>query len=122
MIRRPPSSTRTYTLFPYTTLFRSSALALARRDTVAALGEALAQQLDGPFARPRLSLDGWDDPEGDLSDMLKQGRRRDAAAGRALAGPHRTDLAVTHAAKGQAAALCSTGEQKALLLSIILAH
>src|SRR3546814_15798422 len=54
--------------------------------------------------------------------MLKQGRRRDAAAGRALAGPHRTDLAVTHAAKGQAAALCSTGEQKALLLSIILAH
>src|SRR3546814_15333748 len=99
-----------------------AARALARRDTVAALGEALEQQLDGPFARPRLSLDGWDDPAGDLSDMLKQGRRRDAAAGRALAGPHRTDLAVTHAAKGQAAALCSTGEPKALLLSIILAH
>src|SRR3546814_163764 len=49
-----------------------AALALARRDTVAALGEALEQQLDGPFARPRLSLDGWDDPAGDLSDMLKK--------------------------------------------------
>src|SRR3546814_5359786 len=65
---------------------------------------------------------GGDYTAGGRSDMLKQGRRRDAAAGRARAGQHRTDLAGTHAAKGQAAALCSTGEQKALLLSIILAH
>lgn len=94
----------------------------ARRDTVAALGDALALQPEGPFARPALALDGWDDPDGDLAAMLREGRRRDAAAGRALAGPHRTDLAATHIAKEQAAALCSTGEQKALLLSIILAH
>ena len=53
---------------------------------------------------------------------LARQRRRDAAAGRSLSGPHRHDLAVTHVAKGQAAALCSTGEQKALLLSILLAH
>jgi DNA replication and repair protein RecF len=50
------------------------------------------------------------------------GRARDAAAGRTLAGPHRTDLAVTHLGKAQPAALCSTGEQKALLLGIVLAH
>ena len=50
------------------------------------------------------------------------GRARDAAAGRALIGPHRSDLLVTHMAKEQAAALCSTGEQKALLLGIVLAH
>ena len=50
------------------------------------------------------------------------GRARDGAAGRALAGPHRADLAVTHLGKGQAAALASTGEQKALLLGIVLAH
>lgn len=99
-----------------------AALARARRETVAALGEALALQPQGPFPCPALALAEWDDPEADLAILLAQGRRRDAAAGRALAGPHRTDLAVTHAAKGQAAALCSTGEQKALLLSIILAH
>jgi DNA replication and repair protein RecF len=53
---------------------------------------------------------------------LAKSRAVDARAGRALAGPHRADLSVTHAAKGQAAARCSTGEQKALLLSIVLAH
>ena len=53
---------------------------------------------------------------------LARGRARDSAAGRTLAGPHRTDLAVTHLGKGQPAGLCSTGEQKALLLSIVLAH
>lgn len=99
-----------------------AALARARRNTVQALGEALSVQPEGPFAKPLLGLDGWDDPEGDLASALAESRRRDAAAGRALGGPHRTDLAVTHAGKGQPAALCSTGEQKALLLSIILAH
>ena len=43
-------------------------------------------------------------------------------AGRTLAGPHRTDLAVTHLGKNQPATLCSTGEQKALLLGLVLAH
>ena len=53
---------------------------------------------------------------------MKAGRARDAAAGRTLSGPHRVDLKVTHLAKQQAAERCSTGEQKALLLGIILAH
>ena len=47
---------------------------------------------------------------------------RHAAAGRATEGPHRQDLLVTHAAKAQPAARCSTGEQKALLLGLVLAH
>ena len=52
----------------------------------------------------------------------KATRGRDAGAGRATVGPHRQDLAVTHVAKAQPAARSSTGEQKALLLGIVLAH
>ena len=92
----------------------------ARRDTVARLGDSLAGQPDGPFARAGLAIEG--DDSTDLAARLRAGRARDAAAGRTLAGPHRQDLAVTHLGKGQAAHLCSTGEQKALLLAIVLAH
>ncbi|CAH0349045.1 DNA replication/repair protein RecF [Sphingobium sp. CECT 9361] len=99
-----------------------TALTEARSDTVAALAQTLLTQPDGPFARPLLTLEGWSGNDVPLSDQLREGRRRDAAAGRTLTGPHRTDLLVIHAAKDQPAALCSTGEQKALLLSIILAH
>ncbi|MFN3613604.1 MAG: DNA replication/repair protein RecF [Rubrimonas sp.] len=53
---------------------------------------------------------------------LARGRREDAAAGRALTGPHRSDLAAVFAAKGVEARLCSTGEQKALLISLVLAN
>lgn len=99
-----------------------AALDAARRETVAALGERLAEQPDGPFARAALLLEGWSGTADALLADLRGGRARDAAAGRALAGPHRADLAVTHLGKGQAAALASTGEQKALLLGIVLAH
>ena len=98
------------------------ALHAARSELVARLQTYLAQEEDSPFARPEVRLSGWDADEAPLAERLRQERRRDAAVGRALTGPHRVDLAVTHAAKGQAAALCSTGEQKALLLSILLAH
>jgi DNA replication and repair protein RecF len=97
-------------------------LSAARADLVARLVAELANQPDEPFARPLLAIEGEEDGEGPLAVRLARERRRDAAAGRTLSGPHRQDLAVTHAAKGQAAALCSTGEQKALLLSILLAH
>ena len=99
-----------------------AAVDTARRETVAALGERLAEQPDGPFARAALLLEGWSGTADALLAGLRNGRARDAAAGRALAGPHRADLAVTHLGKGQAAALASTGEQKALLLGIVLAH
>jgi DNA replication and repair protein RecF len=94
----------------------------ARRETVALLGERLADQADGPFARAGLALEGWTGAGAALAGDLAQGRRRDTAAGRTLSGPHRTDLAVTHLGKGQPAGLCSTGEQKALLLGLVLAH
>ncbi len=99
-----------------------AAIDAARRALVAALAEQLAVAPEGPFARAGLSLTGWSGDADALAADLHQGRARDAAAGRALAGPHRTDLAVTHVAKQQPAALCSTGEQKALLLGLVLAH
>jgi len=97
-------------------------LDVARRALVAALSAHLASLEEGPFARPALALDGWTGNEADLEQALRESRPRDRAAGRTLVGPHRADLLVTHVAKGQPAALCSTGEQKALLLSLILAH
>jgi DNA replication and repair protein RecF len=97
-----------------------AAIAGARAETVAALAERLADAPEGPFARAGLALTGWQ--AGDLATELSAGRTRDAAAGRALAGPHRTDLAVSHLGKGQPAERCSTGEQKALLLGLVLAH
>jgi len=98
-----------------------TAIAEARSRTVAALAERLAGQPQGPFARAGIALAGWA-PTGDLAAELRHGRGRDAGAGRALAGPHRSDLAVTHLDKNQPADLCSTGEQKALLLALVLAH
>jgi DNA replication and repair protein RecF len=95
-------------------------IAEARNRTVEALAERLADQPEGPFARAGLALEGWRGD--DLAAELRASRGRDAAAGRTLVGPHRTDLAVTHLGKGQPAERSSTGEQKALLLGIVLAH
>lgn len=97
-----------------------AALAEARLATVVALGERLETAPDGPFARAGLALTGGD--EADLAAALAAGRARDAGAGRTLEGPHRTDFTVTHLGKSQPAALASTGEQKALLIGLILAH
>ncbi|GGH39101.1 DNA replication and repair protein RecF [Cribrihabitans marinus] len=62
------------------------------------------------------------DNAADLRAALADGRTRDMAAGRTLVGPHRTDLFAVYAAKGVPARDCSTGEQKALLISLILAN
>jgi DNA replication and repair protein RecF len=100
-----------------------SALAEARAQSVAALSERLAEAPEGPFARAGIALEGWSGSDPDaLRTELRQGRSRDSKAGRTLAGPHRTDLTVTHIGKNQPAGLCSTGEQKALLLGLVLAH
>lgn len=95
------------------------ALAAARMRTVAALAGAIDAE-EGPFPLAGVSLEGEVAPA--LADRLRSNRQRDAAAGRATDGPHRQDLAVTFAAKGVAASQSSTGEQKALLLGLILAH
>ena len=107
-----------------------SAIDAARQATVTLLARQLAATPPGAFPRAALALDGWGGDAARLAAELRTGRARDAAAGRALAGPHRTDLLVTHLDKpgpsgaggGQPAAQASTGEQKALLLGIVLAH
>ena len=98
------------------------AIAGARARSVEALAARIASEPDAPFARASLAIEGWLPGILPLADELRQGRQRDMAAGRTLSGPHRQDLAVTHAAKAQPAARASTGEQKALLLGLVLAH
>lgn len=82
----------------------------------------LAQAADPASPFPRADLSLIDDTPEDLLAALAQGRRRDMAAGRSLTGPHRADLGALWAARGIPAAQCSTGEQKALLISTMLTH
>jgi DNA replication and repair protein RecF len=110
------------------------AVAAARAETVARLSGALAAARDEApeFPRAEIALNGWMEQllpshsaieiEDRYRALLKDNRARDAAAGRTLNGPHLSDLAVTHAGKGIAAAAASTGEQKALLIRLVLAH
>ena len=97
-----------------------AALSDARVRTVTALELRLASAPEDRFARAEIALDGW--AGGNLAAILRANRARDAAAGRTTEGPHRQDLAVFHRAKQQPAARSSTGEQKALLLGLVLAH
>jgi DNA replication and repair protein RecF len=100
-----------------------AAVAQARARLTEQLQAALAALPEAPFARPALTyLPGGPLDEGDLLRALAEGRRRDRAAQRTLTGPHRDDLGVTMAGKDQPAAECSTGEQKAMLIAITLAH
>jgi DNA replication and repair protein RecF len=110
------------------------AVAVARRDTARRLDAELAahEGSSSPFPFGRLALGGPFEEAGagrpalDEEDAyrtaLRDGRARDAAAGRTLAGPHTSDLLVRHGPKDMPAELCSTGEQKALLLRLVLAH
>ncbi len=107
------------------------AIAAARRDVVARLDRACAEGAAG-FPSAALAAVGavetalTDKPalavEEELRDHLAAGRRQDAESGGAAAGPHRSDFAVRHAGTGVAAEQCSTGEQKALLIAVLLAH
>jgi len=97
-----------------------AAIVDARARTVAALDAMLVNAPEDAFARASIALEGWDSC--DLIAALKANRAKDAVAGRATEGPHRQDLAVSHRAKQMPAAKSSTGEQKALLLGLVLAH
>lgn len=100
-----------------------AAIVEARNRMVLELIAGLELAPTGPFAIPAIQLTEKDGVAiGELAHAWRRGRKRDAAAGRTLIGPHRADLIVTHAASNQPAERCSTGEQKALLLSLILAH
>jgi DNA replication and repair protein RecF len=96
---------------------RQAALArvAAAQDGAATAFPAAALAIAGPEPDPP-------ETEAALAEALAAGRGRDMAAGRALTGPHRADLTALYAEKGVPAAQCSTGEQKALLLSLVLAN
>jgi DNA replication and repair protein RecF len=108
------------------------AVSSQRVETVRRLEAVLASGNDSKFPPAEIALDGWmeqlvpNHPAAEIEEryraVLRDNRARDAAAGRTLDGPHLTDLKVIYAAKGTAAADASTGEQKALLIGLILAH
>jgi DNA replication and repair protein RecF len=107
------------------------AIAAARRDLVARLSTALAEA-EGPFPRAILALEGAaeraldDRPalavEDHLREAMAASRGADAEAGGTVLGPHRSDLLVRHAGRDLPAARCSTGEQKAVLIALVLAQ
>ncbi|HRE43846.1 MAG TPA: DNA replication and repair protein RecF, partial [Terricaulis sp.] len=110
-----------------------AAIAAARVETLARLQQAIDARPDGAFPKAILALEGLlearfeagansADVEEDFAELLRDVRGRDAGAGRALDGPHRSDLKARHAAKNMEADQCSTGEQKALLLGLTLAQ
>ncbi len=98
-----------------------AAVSAGRQAAIARLAAAQSG-VETAFPRADLTLIAAEDASEDAALGLAQSRRRDMAAGRTLQGPHRTDLAAVYAAKGVAAEQCSTGEQKALLISLILAN
>lgn len=108
-----------------------TALAAARRELAGRLDRA-ARQPRGPFPAAGIAMTGQLEDalathsalkvEDDFRAGLARARAGDAASGQTLAGPHRADLAVRHLEREMEAAACSTGEQKALLLGLTLAH
>jgi DNA replication and repair protein RecF len=110
------------------------AVAAARAETVRRLATMLARAKDpsSPFPWADIALDGWvenallEQPATEVEDryrtVLRANRARDAAAGRTTDGPHLSDLEVLHGPKGIPAGDASTGEQKALLVGLVLAH
>jgi DNA replication and repair protein RecF len=108
------------------------AVAAARAEAVQRLERVLAVRRDTDFPPADIALDGWMEklvathPAVEIEEryraVLRDGRPRDAAAGRTLDGPHLTDLTVVYARKNIPAADASTGEQKALLIGLILAQ
>ncbi|WP_376097717.1 DNA replication/repair protein RecF [Roseomonas sp. CCTCC AB2023176] len=108
------------------------ALTAARRALIARLNAVLAGGVAGAFPAALAALDCSTaaalqarsalEVEDGLRETLAANRGRDAGAGMAVEGPHRCDLRLSHLPKGVPAELCSTGEQKALLISTVLAH
>ena len=109
------------------------AVAATRGQTLTRLAAMLRGRGSGSaFPSAGIALDGWmenalqSEPATAVEDryreLLRNGRARDAAAGRTLDGPHLTDLQVAYAPKNMPARDASTGEQKALLIGLVLAH
>ena len=107
-------------------------IALNRARILTALQDAIDSRPDGYFPKGDLSLEGdaetaaaegasLFDVQDQIAEQLAKGRYRDQAAGRTLSGPHRSDLKVIHRPTGAPAGDASTGQQKALLIGLILA-
>ncbi len=93
-----------------------------RRTALARIAAADSQDSAFPSARVTLTAaEGMTEPA-DLLAVWTEGRRRDLAAGRTLEGPHRADISAVYVSKNALANQCSTGEQKALLISLVLAN
>lgn len=108
-------------------------IAKTRVDTIERLREAIMERSASAFPQAEIAIEGTveallqdgiylDDAESDFRERLAETRPIDRRAGRSLTGPHRSEVKVVHQGKAMAAALCSTGEQKALLIGLILAH
>ncbi|HKM88052.1 MAG TPA: DNA replication/repair protein RecF [Xanthobacteraceae bacterium] len=108
------------------------AVAGLRAEALHRLESVLASRQGSDFPPVEIALDGWMEkllpahPAIEIEEryrtVLRDNRVRDAAAGRTLDGPHLTDLSVVYPQKGIPAADASTGEQKALLIGLVLAH
>jgi len=112
------------------------AISAARLETVsriaALMEQARAPEIEAAFPRAQISIEGTIEEalkshsalevEDQYRKILCDSREADAYAGRALNGPHKSDLYVVHMQKNMPAHKCSTGEQKALLIGIVLAH
>jgi DNA replication and repair protein RecF len=134
LLEDPNSDTHWLDAIEHETAEVALAVAAARAETVRRLAGALARSRDTAraFPSPEVALDGWMEQllaqhsaveiEDRYRTLLRENRARDAGAGRTLDGPHLSDLRVRHADKGLPASDCSTGEQKALLIRLILAH
>jgi DNA replication and repair protein RecF len=133
LLTEPPADPVWLTALEVRMAESGSAMAGARARTLDALRAEIDDRAGRPFPQADLSLTGeWEamagqgmaeeEIEAALRAALLRARERDAAAGRALTGPHRGDLAVVHREKNRPAAECSTGEQKALILNLVLAQ
>lgn len=106
---------------------KAGAVIHANRLTALDMLAAAQEQADTAFPAAQCTLvhaDGIEMPEDEdgLAVAFSESRTRDLMAGRTLVGPHRADLEAVYTAKGVTARKCSTGEQKALLVSLILAN
>jgi len=134
LLEHTPGDTHWLDAIEHETAEVAVAVAAARAETVKRLSAALqASRGEAPeFPQAEIALEGWmeqllpDHTALEIEDryrvLLKDSRARDVAAGRTLDGPHLSDLSVSQAGKNIPAADASTGEQKALLIRLVLAH
>ncbi len=132
LLSEPASDSHWLDAIEHETAELAVAVAAVRAEAVRRLAAVLASRKESSFPPAEIAIEGWVEKllpahpavevEERYRSVLRDNRPRDAAAGRTLDGPHLTDLAIVYAQKNIAAADASTGEQKALLIGLILAQ